>query len=199
MRQLVARSIGGATVNRVGRSVEDEGFDFFLRQCSAALLRTAYLLTGDRNLAEDLLQTALTKTYPRWGRLRNQHAGEAYVRRVMTTTYTAWWRRRWNAEYPTETPPDVSSPDATSVIDDRDVLRRALADLSKRQRAMVVLRFYGDFTEIETAELLGVSVGTVKSTVARALTRLRDLAGIHYPRPRVVQLDDLLADRTAVR
>jgi RNA polymerase sigma-70 factor (sigma-E family) len=186
-------------VDEVARKRPDEGFDQLLRERSAALLRTAYLLTGDRGLAEDLLQTALTKTYLRWGNLRDRQAGEAYVRRVMANTFTAWWRRRWNGELPTDTPPEQVSPDRTDVIDDRDVLRRALAGLTRRQRAMIVLRFYGDLSEAETAELLGVSVGTVKSTVARALTRLREVAGSELsPRPLVVRLDDPVPDRTVV-
>jgi RNA polymerase sigma-70 factor (sigma-E family) len=175
----------------------EDAFDRLLRDRSRALLRTAYLLTGDRQLAEDLLQTALTKTYLRWGRLRDVQAGEAYVRRVMVTTYSAWWRRRWNDEYPTDTPPEGAAPDAISAADDRDVLRRALAGLSKRQRAMVVMRFYGDLSENETAAAFGVSVGTVKSTVARALARLREAASPSLSsRPTVVRLDDPVAQRT---
>jgi RNA polymerase sigma-70 factor (sigma-E family) len=177
---------------------DDDAFDRLLRSRSGALLRTAYLLTGDRQLAEDLLQTALTKTYLRWGRLREVEAGEAYVRRVMVTTYSAWWRRRWNGEHPTDIPPESAAPDAIAAADDRDVLRRTLAGLSKRQRAMVVLRFYGDLSENETAAALGVSVGTVKSTVARALARLRETAPPSLSgRPTVVRLDDPVTQRTA--
>jgi RNA polymerase sigma-70 factor (ECF subfamily) len=178
----------------------EDAFDRLLRDRSGALLRTAYLLTGDRQIAEDLLQTALTKTYLRWGRLRDEQAGEAYVRRVMATTYSAWWRRRWNAEHPTDTPPERTAPDAIAAADDRDVLRRALAGLSKRQRAMVVMRFYGDLSETETADALGVSVGTVKSTVARALARLRETAPtLSSSPPAIVRLDDPVAQRTAFR
>ncbi|MDQ1675698.1 MAG: polymerase sigma-70 factor, subfamily [Actinomycetota bacterium] len=176
----------------------EDAFDRLLRERSGALLRTAYLLTGDRQLAEDLLQTALTKTYLRWGRLRDVQAGEAYVRRVMATTYSSWWRRRWNDEHPTGTPPEEVAPDAYGAADDRDVLRRALAGLSKRQRAMVVMRFYGDLSETETADAMGVSVGTVKSTVARALARLRETAPPSlFSRPTVVRIDEPVTQRTA--
>jgi RNA polymerase sigma-70 factor (sigma-E family) len=176
----------------------EDAFDGLLRERSGALLRTAYLLTGDRQLAEDLLQTALTKTYLRWGRLRDVQAGEAYVRRVMATTYSSWWRRRWNDEQPTDAPPEETAPDAYGAADDRDVLRRALAGLSKRQRAMVVMRFYGDLSETETADAMGVSVGTVKSTVARALARLRESAPPSlFSRPNVVRIDEPVTQRTA--
>jgi RNA polymerase sigma-70 factor (sigma-E family) len=161
-----------------------EAFDRLLRDRSKALLRTAYLLTGDHQLAEDLVQTSLTKTYLRWGSLRDEAAGEAYVRRVMVTTYTKWWRRKWNGEDPTEAVPDRpghASDDAFGAADDRDVLRRVLAGLSRRQRACVVMRFYGDLSEATVAAELGISVGTVKSTTSRALARMREAVGGDAP------------------
>jgi RNA polymerase sigma-70 factor (sigma-E family) len=179
---------------------EFAGYEFtsYVRAKGPALLRTARSLTPNPNDAEDLLQTALTKTYLRWGRLRDVQAGEAYVRRVMATTYSSWWRRRWNDEQPTDVPPEETAPDAYGAADDRDVLRRALAGLSKRQRAMVVMRFYGDLSETETAEAMGVSVGTVKSTVARALARLRETSPPSlFSRPTVVRLDEPVTQRTA--
>jgi RNA polymerase sigma-70 factor (sigma-E family) len=137
------------------------------------LLRTAYLLTGDSGTAEDLVQTALAKMIPRWGRLREPTAAEAYMRRVMTTTYLKWRRRRWHNEVPFDTLPDEAHPDAFGAVDLRDSLRRALATLTPRQRAIVVLRFYEDLSEERVADLLGCSVGTVKSTASRALAQLR--------------------------
>jgi RNA polymerase sigma-70 factor (sigma-E family) len=152
-----------------------EAFDRLLRQRSPALLRTAYLLTGDRHLAEDLLQAALTKTYLRWGSLRDDGAAEAYVRRVMVTTYTRWWQRKWNGERPTAELPEVELLDPYAAADDREHVRRLLASLPRRQRAVIVLRFYEDLPEKEIAETLGISPGTVKSTASAAMAKLRAL------------------------
>lgn len=150
-----------------------DAFERLVATRSQALLRTAYLLTGDAATAEDLLQTALAKMIPRWGRLRDPEAAEAYVRRVMTTTFLKWRRRLWRNEVPFDTLPDAPRPDVFGGVDERDVLRRALAALTPRQRAIVVLRFYEDLPEERVAALLGCSVGTVKSTASRALAQLR--------------------------
>ena len=150
-----------------------DAFDALVRTRSAALLRTAYLLTGDSWAAEDLLQTCLTTTYVHWRALRDEQAGEAYARRVMVTTYARWWRRRWRGELPTPTAAETADIDRFDAADERDLLRRALATLSRRQRACVVLRYYSDLSEAEVADLLGIAVGTVKSTTARALALLR--------------------------
>lgn len=150
-----------------------EAFERFVATRSQALLRSAYLMTGDAQSAEDLLQTALVKMIPRWSRLRDPQAAEAYVRRVMLSTYLKWWRRRWRGEVPTAVLPDAPAPDDYGAVDARDGLRRALASLAPRQRAMVVLRFYEDLSEERVAELLGCSVGTVKATTSRALAKLR--------------------------
>jgi RNA polymerase sigma-70 factor (sigma-E family) len=147
------------------------GFDEFVATRSPALLRTAYLLTGDHGLAEDLLQTALAKCWFAWGRIDGPP--EPYVRRAMATTYATWWRRKWRGERPTGQLPDRGDPPGTSHVDDRDALWRALAALPRRQRAVVVLRYYEDLSEPETASALGVSVGTVKSQAAKALATLR--------------------------
>lgn len=154
------------------------GFDEFVATRSPALLRTAYLLTGDHGLAEDLLQTALAKCWFAWGRIDGPP--EPYVRRALATTYATWWRRRWRGERPTGQVPDRGDPAATSLVEDRDALWRALGALPRRQRAVVVLRYYEDLSEAETAAALGISAGTVKSQAAKALTALRrdtDLAG----------------------
>ncbi len=142
---------------------------------SPSLLRTAYLLTGNRADAEDLLQTALAKTYLAWGRIRDREAVDGYARRVLVNTQTSIWRRRRVPEHPTENLPERGDGrDATADLDLHDALWAALAGLPKRQRAAVVLRYYEDLTEADTAAVLGVSVGTVKSTTSRALARLRD-------------------------
>lgn len=145
-------------------------YDAFVAHRSQALLRTAYLLTGDRALAEDLLQTALAKSWFAWGRIEGPP--EPYVRKVLASTYATWWRRRWRGEQPTDSLPELPLPPAGSV-EDRDLLWRALGTLPRRQRAVVVLRYYEDLSEAEIAATLGITPGTVKSQAARALAALR--------------------------
>jgi RNA polymerase sigma-70 factor (sigma-E family) len=148
-------------------------FRQFVSARSAALLRTAYLLVGDWAHAEDVLQTALTKTYIAWRRLGEIEAVEAYARRVLVTTATSWWRRRWHGERPTAVLPDRAAPDPTQAQVERQALWRHVLSLPPRQRAVLVLRFYEDLTEAETARVLGITVGTVKSQCARAIVALR--------------------------
>ena len=152
-----------------------EDFRSYVTGRSAALLRTAYLLTGNRADAEDLLQTALAKTYLSWDRIRDREAVDGYVRRIMVNTQTSWWRRRKVDERPTDRLPDRGGGrDDTADLELHDALWTALSALPKRQRAMVVLRYYEDLSEAETAQVMGVSVGTVKSTTSRALSKLRE-------------------------
>jgi RNA polymerase sigma-70 factor (sigma-E family) len=143
-------------------------FDAFVESRSAALLRTAYLLVGDEQRAEDLLQTALTKAWFAWRRI--EWDPEAYVRRTMATTSASWWRRRWVGELPTS---DLPEPADSADLADHEDLWRALSHLPPRQRAVVVLRYLEDRSEIETAQLLDCSIGTVKSQASRALAKLR--------------------------
>jgi RNA polymerase sigma-70 factor (sigma-E family) len=143
-------------------------FDTFVAARSRALLRTAYLLTRDHALAEDLVQTALAKAWFHWSRIREDNP-EPYVRRTLVTTYSSWWRRRWNGEIPTEELPEAPTADGEDGLDLWDAIGR----LPRRQRAVVVLRFYEDLSEAETARLMGSSVGTVKSQTAKALAKLR--------------------------
>jgi len=158
-------------------------FRDYVAGASPALLRVGYLMTGSHADAEDLVQTALAKTYLAWPRIRDREAVDGYVRRVMVNTRTSWWRR---ARHLPVAPGDdvgvhteaVAARDAYGDADLRDALWDALGRLSRRQRAAVVLRYYEDLSESETADLLGVSVGTVKSTVFRALRKLRDDAGL---------------------
>jgi len=147
-------------------------FDEFVAVRGQALHRTAYLLTGDWALAEDLLQTALSKAYPRWSRIERDNP-EAYVRKALVNTWSSWWRRKWRGEAPTDRMPDITAPDAYAEADRRDAVRDALRRLPGRQRAVVVLRFHEDMTETQVAAVLGVSVGTVKSQTAKALANLR--------------------------
>ena len=154
-----------------------EAFTDFVRARGPALQRTAYLLTGDWALAEDLLQAALAKSYLKWDRLRTQEP-EAYVRRVLVNTYASWWRRRWRGELPHAVLPDEAASDGWADVDARAALADALARLPRRMRAVVVLRFHEDMTEAAVADALGISVGTVKSQTAKALAKLRADAGL---------------------
>ncbi|MGW5557563.1 SigE family RNA polymerase sigma factor [Micromonospora sp. NPDC003944] len=155
----------------------EEQFREFVAARSAALLRTAYLLTGDWATAEDLLQTALTKTYLAWKRLGGIEAVEPYARRVMVNTSTSWWRRRWHGERPTEVLPERAGVDEIEQQLDRDLLWRHLRELPNRQRAVLVLRYYEDMSEAQTAAMLDISPGTVKSQTSRALATLRRRLG----------------------
>ncbi|BCB80080.1 hypothetical protein GCM10022251_07420 [Phytohabitans flavus] len=159
------------------RQEMEEEFREFVAARSAALLRTAYLLAGDWATAEDLLQTALTKTYLAWKRLGEIEAVEPYARRVLVNTATSWWRRRWHGERPTEVLPERAAPDQIEEQLERDALWRHVKALPARQRAVLVLRFYEDLTEAQTAALLDISTGTVKSQTSRALNTLRQRLG----------------------
>jgi RNA polymerase sigma-70 factor (sigma-E family) len=150
-------------------------FEGFVAARSPRLLRVCYLLTRDWAAAEDLLQTSLAKAWFAWDRIGDEP--EAYVRAVIANTYASWWRRRWRGEVPTDAVPEVPADggqrDLTGDVDERDELWAALGRLPRRQRAVVVLRFFEDLTERQTADALGISVGTVKSQTSRALATLR--------------------------
>jgi RNA polymerase sigma-70 factor (sigma-E family) len=150
-------------------------FAAFARSCQARLLRAAYLICGDPHLAQDLLQSALVKVALRWTQLRDGQP-EAYIRAVLYREAVSWWRRQ-RREITVAAPPDVRAPDtAGDEVPLRVVFARALARLTPKQRAVLVLRFFEDHTEARTAQVLGVSIGTVKSQTAVALRRLRELA-----------------------
>lgn len=150
-----------------------EEFTAFAAARQQALGRMAFLLTGEHHAAEDLVQIALAKTYLAWDRIRAKGATEAYVRRIIVNEYTSWWRRAWRQrERVTGEVPERPA----SVDDDygeRDEIWRAIRTLSPKQRAVIVLRYYEDLTETETANVLDVTIGTVKSHTNRALVRLR--------------------------
>jgi RNA polymerase sigma-70 factor (sigma-E family) len=152
---------------------DDPGFRDYVTERSAALLRTAYLLTGNRADAEDLLQAALAKTYRAWQGIQDRGAVDGYVRRAMVNTHISWWRRRRVKEYPTEEIPDQPVADHATDSETHDSLSRALRRLPDRMRAAVVLRYYEDMSEAEIAGVLGISLGTVKSTVSRGVAKLR--------------------------
>jgi RNA polymerase sigma-70 factor (sigma-E family) len=146
-----------------------ESFEAFVMARSRKLLRTAYLLTSDHALAEDLVQTALAKAWFAWSRIEGGDP-EPYVRKIMVNTYATWWRRRWNGEQPTDELPEHAVPAHAEEPTD---IWRALQRLPRRQRAVVVLRFYEDLSEAETARILGCSPGTVKSQTSKAFAKLR--------------------------
>jgi RNA polymerase sigma-70 factor (sigma-E family) len=149
-------------------------YEQFVRARTPALLRSAYLLTGDQQLAEDLVQEALARTHLAWDRLRDTGNADAYVRKVMYHRQVSLWRRPRIAETMPGTVPDSGrTGDHADATTTRVVLHRALRELSPRQRAVIVLRYFDDHTEVETAALLGLAVGTVKTLAQRALARLR--------------------------
>jgi RNA polymerase sigma-70 factor (sigma-E family) len=164
-------------------SAAEQQFREFVVARSPSLMRLAYLLTGgDQHAAEDLLQIALTKTASRWGRVDNP---EAYVRRVMYHQQVTSWRLKWRRrEVQVVVLPDEAQQDETSALDLKITVRRALARITPKQRAVLILRYFEDLPEAEVASLLGCSVGTVRSTTHRSLARLRDVAP---------ELDDLSA------
>jgi len=168
-----ARSVAADDIASGSAGIDDPAFRDYVRARSRALLRTAYLLTGNRADAEDLVQSALAKTYLAWDRIEDRGALDGYVRRAMVNTHISWWRRRRVEEYPTDEIPDQAVADHAVSSDLQETLRRAVDRLPQRMRAAVTLRYYEDMTEAEIAEVLGVSLGTVKSTVSRAVAKLR--------------------------
>ncbi|MDH6451318.1 MULTISPECIES: SigE family RNA polymerase sigma factor [unclassified Streptomyces] len=153
-------------------------FASYVKARQPVLLRTARSLTANPSDAEDLLQTALTKTYVAWERIEDHRALDGYVRRALLNTRTSQWRKRKVDEFATD---EIPEPEPAPGDDDpaerqalHDAMWRAIMKLPARQRAMVVLRYYEDLSEVQTAEVLGVSVGTVKSAVSRALGKLRE-------------------------
>jgi RNA polymerase sigma-70 factor (sigma-E family) len=149
-------------------------FGEYVRSRGGSLLRAAHALTGNRDDAEDLVQATLVKAYQSWDSVADPAAVDTYVRRVMVNTHISVWRRRRVDEYPTDQVPDSATEDETDDSDLQDLVQRALDRLPRRMRAAVVLRYYDDMSEPEVAAALGVSVGTVKSTVARAVAKLRE-------------------------
>ncbi len=160
-----------------GQHLTYASFASYVKERGPVLLRTARSLTSNVNDAEDLLQTALTKTYVAWERIEDHRALDGYVRRALVNTRTSQWRKRKVDEFVCEELPEpenapLEDPAEQQVL--RDAMWGAIMKLPDRQRAMVVLRYYEDLSEVQTAEVLGVSVGTVKSAVSRALGKLRE-------------------------
>src|SRR5262245_60457567 len=153
----------------------DDSFVEFVSASWTRLFRMAYLLAAeDQAAAEDLLQTAMEKTYARWSRVSRMEAPEAYVRKVMVNTIISRWRRPgWGREWVRSTLPERPLPPEDSGVVDHALVWPLVRALPDRQRAVVVLRYYEDLTAAQTADVLGCSVGTVKSQAHDALLALR--------------------------
>ena len=152
-----------------------EGFREFVLARGSALSRAAYLMTGNRSQAEELVQSALVKAAVRWRRLVAGGDPEAYVRKIMVNDHISWWRRFTRRELPEASAGVVVVRDQADRTAERLDLAAALAKLPARQRAVIVLRFYQDLSEVETAAAMGCAVGTVKSQTFDALAKLRRL------------------------
>ena len=170
-------------------------FAEFVSARSAALHRAAYLMVGDVALAPDLVQEALTRTYVAWPRLRDTSRAEAYTRKAITTTAISWFRRRSWQERPTDRVDERGAAGHEDGVAQRQWLWEALLELPVRQRAAVVLRYYEDLTEAQTAEAMGCAVGTVKSQVSAALSKLRERLGDGADAALLLPLDDLVVTR----
>lgn len=170
----------GVTVGDQAQTREerrDAEFSAYMQARQPSLMRTAYLLSGDRHTAEDLVQTALAKLYLSWDKVNQRDSIDGYVRRILVNENNSLWRRGWKRrEQATETLPDTDHH--TDVYDDGrgTALWDVVQTLPKKARAVVVLRYYEELSEAETAAILGISVGTVKSQTSRALAALRERA-----------------------
>lgn len=154
----------------------EQDFRDFVESRWSDLVRTAVLLTGDHSSAEDLVQQALVIAHRKWGQLERRHeqSSYAYVRAVMVNLQNSWWRRRRVAESSYAVLPERPGDDETTTVEHRDELCRALLGLPAQMRACVVLRYFEDLSEAETAAALGISLGSVKSQTSRGLSRLRE-------------------------
>lgn len=149
-------------------------FESWLVAREPALQRLARLLTGDEHAAQDLVQTSLAKLYLAWDRLSDHHQVDAYARRILVNEHRTAWRRPWRRrEVLTDEPPDRGRDPDASYDGEREAVWRFVATLPPRQRAVIVLRYYEQLTETEIADVLGISVGTVKSQASRAIAALR--------------------------
>jgi RNA polymerase sigma-70 factor (sigma-E family) len=176
--EVTGQDAGSGTTSRGAprEARRDAEFADYMAARQPGLLRTAYLLSGDRHTAEDLVQTALAKLYLSWDKVQRRESIDGYVRRILVNEHNSLWRRAWKRQETTVSQfPDRPAAEAPA---GRDAdLWAFVQTLPRRQRAVVVLRFYEELTEAETAAALGVSVGTVKSQTSRALAALRSRSG----------------------
>ncbi|MFI0712024.1 SigE family RNA polymerase sigma factor [Streptomyces inhibens] len=172
----------------------EAAFTAYVQERRASLYATAYHLTGDRYEAEDLLQSALFSTFRAWDRISDKAALGGYLRRTMTNLHISAWRRRKLNEYPTEELPETAGDvDAMRGTELRAVLWQALVRLPETQRTMLVLRYYEGRTDPEIADILNISVGTVKSSIWRALRRLREDEVLSFGRDEEESFGELVA------
>ena len=192
--QLAVEPGVGARVKAQAQHEKDAEFEAYMAARQPSLLRTAYLISGDRHTAEDLVQTALAKLYLSWDKVHDRQMIDGYVRRIIVNEHNSLWRRAWKKrELTTDTLPDHQG--VTDRHDDgqRDALWEFVQTLPRKQRAVIVLRYYEDLSEAEIAETLGISVGTVKSQASRALAAMRSRV---HDNPVLAQ-DRAPADRSA--
>lgn len=203
-RPVVSRPGGGTRARRTGRSRGSAPYGRRPRtprrrspptsRSAGSLYATAYHLTGDRFEAEDLLQSALFSTYRAWDRISDKAAVGGYLRRTMTNLHISAWRRRKLNEYPTEELPETAGDtDAMRGTELRTVLWQALSRLPETQRTMLVLRYYEGRTDPEIADILNISVGTVKSSIWRSLRRLREDEVLSFGRDEEESFGELVA------
>jgi RNA polymerase sigma-70 factor (sigma-E family) len=165
---------------RVSAQEKDAEFAAYMAARQPSLLRTAYLLTGDRHTAEDLVQTALAKLYLSWDKVQRRELVDGYVRRILVNEHNSLWRRSWKRrEVATDYVPETAAPHHEPDDGQGQALWEFVQSLPKKQRAAIVLRYYEELSEAETAAILGVSVGTVKSQTSRALATMRSKVGDH--------------------
>jgi len=172
-------TIGGHVMAGSRPSVRTDDFEAWMTARQRWLLRTAFLLAGDVHTAEDLVQTTLAKLYLAWDRVADSHGVDAYARKILVNEHASMWRRKWrHSEVVTD---DLSKHEVPVRAEEYDGTRTALWDavkaLAPRQRAVIVLRYYEQLSEAETAEALGISLGTVKSQANRAIATLRERLG----------------------
>ena len=166
----------GVTMANDSLSARDTDFSSYMHARQASLLRTAYLLTGDRHTAEDLVQTAFAKLYLSWDKVQSRDSVDGYVRRILVNENNSLWRRAWKRrEHATDELPEGGHLDHYDSGTSRE-LWDLVQTLPRKARAVVVLRYYEEMSEAETADVLGISVGTVKSQTSRALAALRERA-----------------------
>ncbi|MFC8081036.1 SigE family RNA polymerase sigma factor [Streptomyces sp. NPDC057307] len=184
----------GERTGTTGATDAETAFTAYVQERRASLYATAYHLTGDRFEAEDLLQSALFSTYRAWDRISDKAAVGGYLRRTMTNLHISAWRRRKLNEYPTEELPEtVGDSDAMRGTELRTVLWQALSRLPETQRTMLVLRYYEGRTDPEIADILNISVGTVKSSIWRSLRRLREDDVLSFGRDEEESFGELVA------
>jgi RNA polymerase sigma-70 factor (sigma-E family) len=157
------------------RQADEDAFSDFVRAQHVRLFRTVYLLTGDYHRAEDVVQATFMRLYQRWGRISTMRDPGAYARKVAVNQVWSWRRRRSSGEVPAFKLVDIALPGPADDVSDHDAVWSAVLTLPARQRAVIVLRFYEDLTEAQTAEALGMAVGTVKSHCHAGCHRLAGL------------------------